>query len=109
MKPGAAVKKLPLIICFVFIFAGEIFAQTFGTQYDSGVIEEIYGDRVYVRSDLGSHIFEMISSCSWCERGITVSITFESFTRATMSPVPNTLETAPIQLFIIRDGREDNQ
>jgi hypothetical protein len=109
VKPGAAMKKLPLIICFVFFFSSEIFAQTFGTQYDSGVIEEIYGDRVYVKSNLGSHIFEIISPCSWCETGITVGITFESFSRATMSPVPNTLETAPIQMFIIRDGREDNQ
>jgi hypothetical protein len=101
--------KLPLIICFVFIFAGNIFGQTFGPQSDAGSIAEIYGDRVYVHGILGSYIFEMISPCSWCERGIPVTIIFESFTRAVMRPNPNTLETAPIRLFIIRDGREDNQ
>jgi hypothetical protein len=99
-------KKLALIICLICVFDGETNSQTFREQYDSGVIEEIYGDSVYVQSNLGYHIFEMISPCSWCERGITVSITFEGFTRVTMTPIPNLLETAPIQLFIIRDGRE---
>lgn len=101
-------KKFLFLICFILIFASEMFAQIFEMQRDSGVIKEIYGDRVYVEGNLGSHIFEMISPCSWCEQGTTVFIFFENFSRATMIPVPNLLETAPIKLFIIKDGREDN-
>lgn len=109
MKPAGAMKKWALIICLVFIPSGEIFAQSLGTQNDSGIISEIYGDRVYVQTESGvTHIFEMISPCSWCEREITVVIEFQGFTRATMTPIPNTLQSAPVKLFIIRDGREEN-
>lgn len=101
--------KLPLVIFLVLICAGEILAQTFTRQNDPGVIQEIYEDRVSVEGESGTHIFEIISPCSWCERGITVFIAFEGFSRATMTPVPNTLDSAPIKLFIVKDGREDNQ
>jgi|GEM_PF-5136780 len=98
--------KLVLTICFLTILAGDLFAQTFGSQYDTGVIAEMYGDRINVKSDLGYHIFDIVSPCSWCEKGATINITFEGFTRATMTPVPNIMESIPIKLFIIRDGRE---
>jgi len=100
--------KTIIIVFIVFLsLTGDIFAQTFSTR-DEGGIEEILGDRVYVKGLQGSHIFEMISACSWCERGAPVSIIFESLSRAIMLPYPNPLQIAPIRLFVIRDGREDN-
>lgn len=88
------------------IVAAETYAQTFGLQYDAGVIAEMYGDRIYVNADLGYHVFEIVSPCSWCERGSSIAINFEGFTRATMTPVPNILQTAPVKLFVISDGRQ---
>ena len=99
-------KKWLLTPCILLILVLEAFSQTFGLQYDGGVIEEMYGDRIAVVGNLGYHIFEIVSPCSWCEPGITVAITFEGFTRATMTPVPNILDSAPVKMFIIRDGRE---
>jgi hypothetical protein len=101
-------RLLVITICFLFIFVGESFPQIFSEQSDVGDIEEMYGDRIYV-SGMWSHVFEMISPCSWCERGSRVKINFESFTRASILPDPNLLRTAPIQVFIIKDGRQDNQ
>jgi hypothetical protein len=101
-------RLLVITICFLFLLVGESFPQIFSGQTDTGDIQEMYGDRIYVRGQ-GSHIFEIISPCSWCERGATVKITFDSFTRASIRPVPNLLKTAPIQVFIIKDGRQDDQ
>lgn len=101
--------KTIIIVFIVFLsLTGDIFSQTFESQKVEGAIEEILGDRVYVKGLQGSHIFEMISACSWCERGAPVSIIFESLSRAIMLPYPNPLQIAPVRLFVIRDGREDN-
>ena len=99
-------KKLILTVCFFLIFIGEIFAQTLGSPIDSSMIAEMYGDRIYVQSNFGFHIFDIVSPCSWCEKGAAIDITFEGFTRATMTPVPNLLQTIPVKLFIISDGRQ---
>lgn len=99
-------RKWLLTPCILLILAAETFAQTFRLQYDGGVIEEMYGDTISVVGSLGYHVFEIVSPCSWCDKEITVAITFEGFTRATMTPVPNILDSAPVKMFIIRDGRE---
>jgi hypothetical protein len=102
-------KKFLFLICFILISDGAIIAQLLEMQRDSGVIDEIYNDRIHVKGNSGSYIFEMISPCSWCEQGAVVFINFENYSRANMVPVPNFLQTSPIKLFIIKDGREENQ
>ncbi len=110
-KLKVEMKRSQIIILVLMVsLIGEmgIFAQTLESQTDTGAISQILGDRVYVKGQLGSHVFEMISPCSWCEEGAPVVIIFGSFTRASMIPYPNTLQIAPVQMFIIKDGRQDN-
>lgn len=103
-------KRLPLItVCLLFILVGISFAQIYYEQTDAGRIEEMFGDKIYVQGNMGLHVFEMISPCSWCEPGSRVTIRFDSFTKASVGPDPNILRTAPIRAFIIKDGREENQ
>jgi hypothetical protein len=96
------------LIFNTFMLVGECICQTYWPQSDTGEIREIYGDRVYVQGGLGTHIVEMITPCPWCEQRTTVIIRFQSSTRANMVPDPNLFNTAPVELFIIKDGRESN-
>ena len=99
--------RLPVIvICLLVILVGEGFSQTYYERTDAGYIEEMFGDKIYVQGNVGLHVFEMTSPCSWCGPGSRVTIRFDSFTRASIRPDPNILQTAPVQAFIIKDGRE---
>jgi len=102
-------KRLPVIVCLLFILVGESFPQTFTEQSDGGDIAEMFGDKIYVQGQIGAYVFEMITPCSWCESGSRVKISFHSFTRASILPDPNLLGSAPIQVFIIKDARQENQ
>lgn len=102
-------KRLPMIICLLFILVGEGFPQNFSQQSDTGDIVEMFGDKIYVHGQIGAYAFEMITPCSWCESGSRVKISFQSFTRASILPDPNLLGSAPIQVFIVKDARQENQ
>lgn len=100
-------KKIFMIFIVMLTLTDQVLGQTLLTR-EEGAIEQMLENRVYVRGLMGSHVFEMISACSWCERGTPVAINFESLSRASMTPYPNSLQVAPVRLFVIRDGREDN-
>ncbi len=107
MKFVNLIRKTSLFALFVaLLLIGECYSQSYLPTSDTGPIKEIYGDKIYVQGELGNHIFEIISPCSWCELNTSVIVTFVSSTRATMVPEFNILQSAPIQLFIIKDGRE---
>jgi hypothetical protein len=91
-----------LIICPVGIAS----PQSYSPQSDLGIIQEIIGDRVYIEGRLGNYIFEMLNTCSWCEKSLNVLVSFESFSRASIRPDPNPLNMASVQLFIIKDARD---
>jgi hypothetical protein len=101
--------KLALTFLLVLVSAVAISAQTYMPDTDSGNIVEIEGDRIYFNGTLGPYVFDMITPCSWCERGAQATVNFESWTRATMTPLPNLLQIAPIQMFIVKDARLENQ
>jgi hypothetical protein len=101
--------KLALTFLLVLVFVAAVTAQTYMPITDSGNIVEIEGDRIYFNGTLGPYVFDMISPCSWCERRAEATVNFESWTRATMTPLPNLLQVEPIQMFIVKDARLENQ
>ena len=103
-------KKLKILCCsllFALVLEGFVFAQDYIPRTDTGIIQEIIGDRIYVQGKLGAYIFEMINTCSWCERLADVAVVFENFSRASMHPYPNPLDMASVQLFIVKDARDN--
>ncbi len=94
------------LLCFCFISVTPNSLSALGTEYDGGIIERIADDRIYVKGELGDHIFEIIGICSWCEEGLEVSIAFKGYTRATLQPKSPSFQGRPSQVLIIRDGRE---
>lgn len=108
MKLASKVKIIIFLI-FVFVVAldGSTHSQSVIPLSDTGAIREIIGDRIYMQGKLGAYVFEMISTCSWCENGANVAVHFESFSRATLTPYPNPLEMSAVQLFILKDARDN--
>ena len=93
-----------LCVCSILITPNHLCGLSF--DYDGGVIQSIVDDRIYVKGQLGDHIFEPIGVCSWCEEGIEVSIAFQGYTRATLQPKSLPFPVRPLPVLIIRDGRE---
>lgn len=108
MKLASRVKMV-LFFTFVLISApnGSTHGQSVIPLSDTGAIREIIGDRIYMQGKLGAYVFEMITTCSWCENGANVAVNFESFSRATLTPHPNPLQMSAVQLFILKDARDD--
>jgi len=75
-------------------------------EYDGGLIQSIADDKIYVKGEMGDHIFEPIGTCSWCEEGVEVSIAFTGYTRATLQPRSQSFRGRPLPVLIIRDGRD---
>ena len=92
--------------CLFFITIVSNSSSALGTEYDGGIIERIVDDRIYVKGEMGEHIFEILGVCSWCEEGLEVSIAFKGYTRATLQPKSPGFQGRPLQVLIIRDGRE---
>ena len=103
----SVVKVLSFLLAMVAWQFGLAFAQGYSPTSDLGVIQEITGDRVYIQGRLGDYIFEMLNTCNWCERSIDVIIAFESFSRASIRPDPNPLNMSSVQLFIMKDARDN--
>ncbi|MCL5126035.1 MAG: hypothetical protein M1511_16360 [Deltaproteobacteria bacterium] len=101
--------KIIMFLTFILVVApsGLTHGQSVIPLSDTGVIREIIGDRVYMHGKLGAYVLEMINTCSWCENGMNVALFFESFSRASMTPNPNPLQMSAVQLFILRDARDD--
>jgi hypothetical protein len=76
-------------------------------RYDIGVIESMSEGNIYVRGNHGLHELEILGTCLWCEVGIEVMVTFEGFTRATLSQYPKSATGKPVKTFIIKDGRDE--
>ena len=93
-----------LCVCSILIAPNYLRGLSF--DYDGGVIQSIVDDRIYVKGELGDHIFEPIGVCSWCEEGVEVSIAFQGYTRATLQPKSLPFPVRPLPVLIIRDGRE---
>ena len=103
-------KSLKILCCGLLcalVLEGLVVAQDYIPRTDTGIIQEIIGDRIYVQGKLGGYIFDMINTCSWCERHADVAVVFESFSRASMHPYPNPLNMASVQLFIVKDARDN--
>lgn len=94
-------------VVFAVVVLPHTQSHAWKVQYDSGPIEAMEGDRLYVKGSRGVHILETIGVCHWCEVGLTVLVTFTSLTRATVKPVVNSMGRRPVSAFIIRDGREE--
>lgn len=94
------------LICFCFVLITPDHLRALRVEYDGGPIQSIVDDKIYVKGELGNHIFEPIGTCSWCEEGLEVSIAFEGYTRATLQPKSQSFRGRPLQVLIIRDGRE---
>ncbi len=92
-------------LCLLIVLAFH-HQHSLGADYDAGIIERIVDDQIYVRGDLGEHVFEPIGICSWCEEGVEVSVTFKGYTRATLEPKSTSFRGRPLQVLIIHDGRE---
>jgi hypothetical protein len=95
-----------VILCFCFILITHTRLCAVSVEYDSGLIERVVDDRIYVKGGLGDHVFEPVGICSWCEEGVEVSIAFQGYTRATLQPKSQSFRGRPLQVLIIRDGRE---
>lgn len=106
---GGTLAKWGLLVCVGFALAILSQAQLDAgrIESDSGPIEAVDGDRIYVKGNRGVHVLETIGVCHWCEVGLTVLVTFKSLTRATIKPYVNTMGRRPVPVFIIHDGRED--
>ena len=102
---------MKLVVLVWLVFAAAVFAQTqshaWQIDYDSGAIEAMDGDRVYVNGNRGPHLLETIGVCHWCKVGLTVVVTFKSLSRATIKPYVNSMGRRPVPAFIIRDGRSE--
>jgi len=92
-------------VAFIAASQGPIFALS--RDYDSGLIEDISENYIYVRGNRGLHVFEPLGYCSWCEVGLEVEVRFEGPVRATIKPYEETIGGRPVKALIIRDGRED--
>ncbi len=101
--------KLFVVVCAALAVAIVLETQLGAQQrdFDSGPIQAIDGDRVYVTGERGGHVLETVGVCYWCEVGLHVLINFQSVSRATIQPFFNTMGRRPVPVYIIRDGRED--
>jgi hypothetical protein len=77
------------------------------SDWDSGPIETISGDQIYINGRRGRHVFEALGSCSWCEQGLDVLIRFQGFARAIITPKDETLRRRALRVLVIKDGREE--
>ncbi len=94
------------LLCVLPVFLAHYPAGALRVEYDGGPIKTIVDDKIYVQGSLGSHVFEPIGVCSWCEEGVEVLITFSGYTRATLQPKSESFHGRPVPVLIIKDGRE---
>jgi hypothetical protein len=87
------------------VFGAEV--SPFGNATDNGFIVSLEDFNVTIQGDLGLHVFELVGPCTWCEEGVGVQITFLSVSRARMRDIESPSPKAPVNLLIIRDGREE--
>ena len=77
------------------------------SDWDSGPIEIISEDRIYVNGRRGRHVFETLGSCLWCEQGLDVLIRFRGFARAIITPNNQPERNRSLRVLVIKDGREE--
>ncbi|HMK35223.1 MAG TPA: hypothetical protein VK463_09170 [Desulfomonilaceae bacterium] len=96
-----------LVLCLTVIPPGSIRAQK--TDYDSGPIEVISENLVFVKGNRGTHVLEPIGECIWCEVGLEVLITFDTFVRVSFKPYSDAGNSRARSAFLVKDGREDGE
>lgn len=96
--------SITMAVClFILVCDDLVQAQ----DYDVGVIEQMSEGNIYVRGTHGRHVLETLGTCLWCEVGMEVVVNFEGFTRAKLSPYSESVRGRPVRVFVIKDGRED--
>lgn len=76
-------------------------------DWDSGPIETISGDYIYVNGQRGRHVLEMLEDCPWCQEGLVVLVRFQPPVRATIRPFEESSRGRILRALVIKDGRED--
>lgn len=77
-------------------------------DYDSGSIDLIVEDTLYIEGTKGVYVVELLGLCTWCEEGLEVLVQFLGATRASIKPYrePGDFSSfKPVKALIIRDGR----
>ena len=100
---------IPLVaMCFCFLQATPL---SQAADYDSGPINLIVDDTVYIDGNNGVYAVELLGMCTWCEEGIEVLIKFLGFTKATIQPYRAPDDAAifkPVRCLLVRDARYEN-
>jgi hypothetical protein len=92
---------LSIVICWTFQ------AEAAEANWDSGTIETVSGDYLYINGHKGRHVLELVGDCLWCTEGLGVVIRFQPFLRATVRPAQETVKGRKIRALVVRDGRGD--
>lgn len=79
------------------------------TEFDSGPITAVEGDRIIVAGQKGTHILELIGWRPWIKEGLEVLIEFRGAVRVTVRPFSKHIAAKPVNALIERDGRETAQ
>lgn len=90
-----------------FLVTAQVQAQMGTRSTELGVIQEIVEDRLYISGETGMHILEPLGICAWCEADQSITIFFDTVTRASIQPYPNPFRKRRVETFIIRDARGD--
>lgn len=95
-----------VLLWLVAVFGADF--KPFGNSTDNGFIVSMEDFNITIQGELGRHEFEILGPCTWCELGEEVHVTFLSVSRATMTNVTSPSPKPPVNLLIIRDGREED-
>lgn len=88
-----------------FIATQHVHAQTGQVATEKGVIREILDEKIYIEGETGMHVLETLGVCSWCEEGLSITIFFDTITKASIQPYPNPQRKKTVRAFILRDAR----
>jgi hypothetical protein len=96
-----------LVLLWLMAVLGANF-KPFGNSTDNGFIVSMDDFNITIQGELGRHEFEILGPCTWCELGEEVQVNFLSVSRASMTPGSSPYPKPPVNLIIIRDGREED-
>ncbi|MBI5248237.1 MAG: hypothetical protein HY912_01970 [Desulfomonile tiedjei] len=104
-------KRIGILMATICVCLVQAAPVTHAAEYDSGLINHIIDDTVYVDGNNGMYVVELLGMCTWCEEGMEVLIKLPGFMKATIEPYRQPGDVSrfkPVRALIIRDARYEN-
>jgi hypothetical protein len=99
---------LHLVLVLTLVVGWSCHVHAAEANWDSGPIETISGDYLYINGQKGRHVLELIGDCLWCTEGLNVLVRFQPYLRATVRPFHDNVRGRKMRALVVRDGRRED-